>query len=66
MVFFLNSCKRHTLKSGLGPGPLEKTDPGPFEKADLIPKFSAWVYKYEGGDFKCDNSFLKLQSKWLK
>ena len=37
MVFFLNSCKRHTLKSGLGPGPLEKTDPGPFEKADLIP-----------------------------
>ena len=36
---------RHTLQSGLGPGPVpsEKVDPGPLEKMDLMPKFTTFV-----------------------
>ena len=43
-------------------------DPGPLEKADHIPKIAARVKnsffdKFEGTDFKHDNSFLKVEPK---
>ena len=36
---------RHTLHSGLGPGPIPsgKVDPGPLEKMDFMSKFTTFV-----------------------
>ena len=36
--------QRHTLYSGLGPGPrpFDKADSEPSEKADFLPKFIVW------------------------
>ena len=54
-------CQRgHTLQSGPGPGsgPSVKADPGHLGKADPIPKII--FDRFEGADFKYENSGLKF------
>ena len=60
-VDFLGQDYGNTIKAVPGPVP----GPGPWEKAEPIPKFTVWfknsfLKKFEGADFKYDNSFLKI------